>query len=108
MIKNKNVLLLITTILGIIFVLIPSAVAISCTSPTDGSNYTISENCAPSGSVLGVEDGDITINQDRTLTLNENQVLVFNPNKVLRIYGVIVKSASESRIEKSSGTSSNE
>jgi len=101
MIKNKNVLLLITTILGIIFVLIPSAVAISCTSPTDGSNYTISENCAPSGSVLGVEDGDITINQDRTLTLNENQVLVFNPNKVLRIYGVIVKSASESRIEKS-------
>lgn len=101
MIKNKYVLPLITISLGVIFVLVPPAMAISCTTPTDGSNYTISENCAPSGNVLGVEDGDITISQDRTLTLNENQVLVFNPNRALQIYGVIVKSASGSRIEKS-------
>ncbi len=75
--------------------------AISCTTPTDGLNYTISQNCTPSEDVFGVEDGNIIISQGFTLTLNANQVLVFNPNRELQIYGVIVKSASGSRVEKS-------
>ncbi len=75
--------------------------AVDCTAPTDGSDYIISQNCAPSGNILGVEDGNIVINQGYTLTLNTDQILVFNPNRELQIYGIISKSASGSRIEKS-------
>ena len=50
----------------------------SC-SPNLGGNHTVTTSCAFSGTVNGVDNGNLTINSGQTLTINANQTIAWNP-----------------------------
>lgn len=82
---------------SLFFVLAPHASA-NC-SPSLGGDHTITSNCSFTGSVNGVDNGNLTVNAGVTLTINANQTIAFNAGKSITVNGAIAISASGAQIK---------
>jgi hypothetical protein len=83
----------------VVFFALALPVLANC-SPPPGGNHTVTYNCSFSGSVNGVDNGNLTINSGVTLTINAGQTIVFNPGKSVIVNGTIAMSASGAQIKK--------
>jgi|GEM_PF-4293635 len=70
----------------------------ACTPPAGGS-YTITASCSFSGSVHGIDNGNLTINAGVTLTINANQTIAWNSGRTITVNGSIAMSASGVRLK---------
>ena len=68
---------------------VPHAAHAQCDAVPAGGDYTATTSCAFSGTVDGVDNGNITINSGVTLTINAGQTIVWGPGKSLIINGSI-------------------
>jgi hypothetical protein len=71
--------------------------AVMCDVPLSGS-YTVSESCAFDGSVNGVEEGNLVVNEGNTLTINADQSIVVNQGYSITVNGSIAISSSGAQI----------
>ncbi|OGZ52509.1 MAG: hypothetical protein A3B25_02365 [Candidatus Ryanbacteria bacterium RIFCSPLOWO2_01_FULL_48_26] len=73
--------------------LFPSLASATACEPAANGDYTVTADCAFSGTTDGIDNGNITINPGATLTLNAGQVLIINPGKGITINGSIAINA---------------
>jgi len=82
-----------TTISILVFVstimLLPQITFASCADVPVGGNYVVSSSCTFSGTVDGVDNGGITINEGQTLTVNAGQTIAWSPGSSIVITGSI-------------------
>lgn len=86
-------LLVISFFLFTIFYLLftgDKAYAAACSSIPAGGDYTVSSSCNFSGTVDGVDNGNLTINNGTTLTINAGQTVVWNSGKSITVNGSII------------------
>src|SRR3989344_3863557 len=91
--RNKRLLLVISFFLFTIFYLLftgDKAYAAACSSIPAGGDYTVSSSCNFSGTVDGVDNGNLTINNGTTLTINAGQTVVWNSGKSITVNGSII------------------
>lgn len=68
-------------------------------SPSLGGDHIVNSNCAFTGSVNGVDNGNITVNAGVTLTVNANQTIAWNAGKSITVNGTIALSASGAQLK---------
>ncbi len=72
----------------------------ACTSVPISGEYSLESSCTFSGTVNGVENGNIVVAEGTTLTINASQTLVWNPGYSVVINGTIAINKSGGQLRK--------
>jgi hypothetical protein len=81
--------LLISSLCIFFGLIVSGATFAACTNVPISGEYSLESSCTFSGTVDGVEEGNIIVAENATLTVNAGQTLVWNPGYSVVINGTI-------------------